>query len=100
MLRYASPTRAYACTCRIPQHARIHARATGQADRNVSNNFTQHHFWVNEHHLGQFIEAFPLMAPIITNPTCLQTVGQLQQELQRMKANRSVDLHSTFKVRF
>ena len=23
------------------------ARATRQADRNVSNNFTQHHFWVN-----------------------------------------------------
>jgi hypothetical protein len=70
----------------FPQHARIHARATRQADRNVSNNFTQHHFWVNEHHLGKFIKAFPLMAPIITNPTCLQTVGQLQQELQRMKA--------------
>ena len=59
----------------------------GRTDRNVSNNFTQHHFWVNEHHLGQFMKAFPLMAPIITNPNLLANGGfQLQQELQRMKA--------------
>ena len=59
----------------------------GRTDRNVSNNFAQHHFWVNEHHLGQFMKAFPLMAPIITNPNLLANGGfQLQQELQRMKS--------------
>ncbi|HYZ83219.1 MAG TPA: hypothetical protein VE621_02385 [Bryobacteraceae bacterium] len=60
----------------------------GRTDRNVQNEFAQHHFWVNDHHIGQFMKAFPIMAPMITNPNLLSNGGfQLQQELQRMKAN-------------
>ena len=58
----------------------------GRTDRKVQNSFAQHHFWVNEHHLGQFMKAFPVMSPIITNPNLLSNGGfKLQQELQRMK---------------
>ncbi len=59
----------------------------GRTNRNVENKFAQNHFWVNEHHLGQFAKAFPVMAPAITNPNLLANGGfQLQQELQKMKS--------------
>ena len=59
----------------------------GRTDRNVPNNFAQHHFWVNDHHVSQFAKAFPVMAPMITNPNLLSNGGfALQQELQRMKS--------------
>ncbi len=59
----------------------------GRTDRNVVNHFAQHHFWVNEHHVGQFMKAFPLVAPTITNPNLLANGGfQLQQEYQRIKS--------------
>ena len=47
----------------------------GRTDRNVVNHFAQHHFWVNEHHVGQFMKAFPLVAPTITIPTCWLMAG-------------------------
>lgn len=60
----------------------------GRTDRHVANNFSQHHFWVNDHHRGQFVKAFPAMAPMITNPNLLANGGfQLQQELSRMKSS-------------
>ncbi|HYP08531.1 MAG TPA: hypothetical protein VER03_20015, partial [Bryobacteraceae bacterium] len=59
----------------------------GRTDRNVSNQYSLHHFWVNDHHQGQFMKAFPILAPMITNPNLLANGGfGLQQELQRMRS--------------
>lgn len=58
----------------------------GRTGRGVQNSFSQHHFWVNDHHMGQFMKAFPIVGPAITNPNLLANGGfQLQQELSRMK---------------
>lgn len=60
----------------------------GRNDRKVQNSFSDHHFWVNDHHLSQFAKAFPMMGKAITNPNLLSNGGfQLQQELQLMKTS-------------
>ncbi|MCW5966583.1 MAG: hypothetical protein KIT83_21270 [Bryobacterales bacterium] len=60
----------------------------GRDGRSVNNNFAQHHFWINDHHLSQFAKAFPLMGAAISNPNLLANGGfRLQQELKNMKTN-------------
>ena len=72
----------------------------GRTDRNVSNHFAQHHFWVNEHHLGQFMKAFPLMAPIDheSQLACKWRVP-VAAGAPENQVDRSLDLHSACKVR-
>ena len=60
----------------------------GRTGRGVDNDLSAHHFWVNNHHIGQFAKAFPIMGKAITNPNLLANGGfQLQQELTMMKNN-------------
>jgi hypothetical protein len=64
--------------------------ALGRTDRSKHQAPTQNpmnasHFWVNEHHLSQFMKAFPLMGAAITNPSLLANGGfQIQQEQRAM----------------
>jgi len=58
----------------------------GRKDRKLKNNFGNDFFWVNDHHRTQFMKAFPLMGPAITNPNLLANgIPGLQGELQRIQ---------------
>ena len=56
----------------------------GTTARTIQNNFLNHHYWVNQHHLSNFVKAFPDVAKMITNPNLLANAGRFDQELHRI----------------
>jgi len=58
--------------------------ALGTKRRSIQNEFLNHHYWVNQHHLNNFMKAFPDVAKLITNPNLLANEGRFDDELHRI----------------
>lgn len=56
----------------------------GTASRDIKNEFLAHHYWVNDHHMRNFMRAFPEVARLIENPNLLANRGSFDAALARI----------------